>query len=501
MGGAKSMCPFLDHCDNAGSDFIEHFKTKVKTIVKAAAMDLTNKHITVVGLGISGKAVASFLIKQGAIVTVMDSASGDKVKKVAEKLKSMGALIELGKHNSRLFYDAELIVLSPGVPHTAKHFNEARDRGIPVIGEIELACRFISEPIIAVTGTNGKTTATTLLGEMLMKSGKKTFVGGNIGNPLIDYVDSKQKADCLVVELSSFQLDTIEHFRPDVAVLLNITDDHMDRYPNFKAYADSKARIFENQTSDDIAVLNGFDFNIEELSSRIKAKKVFFYQKDKASIRSKDYAIIEKQAVLSKPRISVHLGNSTGWIPDLSEFKPVGIHNLENASAAILAALAAGATKEGINSALKNFKGLAHRLEKVATINGVDFINDSKATNTDSVAKAMETFDQPQIVIMGGRDKDSDFQKLRSVVRKHVKHMILMGESAEKIYGILSDIVSAEFAISMKDAVQKAFEFSNPGDVVLLAPGCASFDMYSNYKERGEDFRCAVQLIDSRRAP
>jgi UDP-N-acetylmuramoylalanine--D-glutamate ligase len=334
-----------------------------------------------------------------------------------------------------------------------------------------------------------------------MKSGKEIFVGGNIGNPLIGYVDSKQKADCLVVELSSFQLDTIEHFRPDVAVLLNITDDHMDRYPNFKAYVDSKARIFENQTSDDIAVLNGFDHAIEEISSRIKAKKIFFYQKDKASVRSKDFAVIEKQTVLSKPCISVNIGQLKGWSPDLSEFRPVGIHNLENASAATLAALAAGATKEGINSALKNFKGLAHRLEKVASIKGVDFINDSKATNTDAVAKAMETFDQPQIVIMGGRDKDSDFKSLRHVVHKHVKHMILMGESAEKINGILSDIVDTEFAISMKDAVLKAFKAAAPGDVVLLVPGCASFDMYANYKERGEDFRHAVKMIDSRRSP
>jgi UDP-N-acetylmuramoylalanine--D-glutamate ligase len=464
-------------------------------------MELKNKHITVVGLGVTGEAVARFLIKRGAIVTVTDSGSGDQIKKTAEKLKSIGVLIEIGRHNLSLFYDTEFIVLSPGVPHTTKHLNEARSRGIPVLGEIELACRFISEPIIAVTGTNGKTTATTLLGEMLINSGKETFVGGNIGNPLIAYVDSEKKADCLVVELSSFQLDTIQHFRPDVAVLLNITDDHMDRYPNFKAYVDSKARIFENQTSDDIAVLNGFDHVTEEILSRIKAKKAFFYQKGKASVRSKYYALIEKKNVLSKPCISVHMGDSTGWMPDLSEFKPVGIHNLENVSAAILAALAAGATKEGIDSTLKKFKGLEHRLEKVATVKGIEFINDSKATNTDAVAKAMEAFEQPQIVIMGGRDKDSDFQRLRSVVRKHVKHMILIGESAEKIYGILSDIVDAEFAVSMKDAVLKAFKASAPGDVVLLAPGCASFDMYANYKERGRAFRRAVQWIDSWRSP
>jgi UDP-N-acetylmuramoylalanine--D-glutamate ligase len=495
------LCPVLDHCHNPGVGFTEHLKAKVKTIVIAMAMDLTNKHIAVVGLGITGEAVARFLIKRGAIVTVTDSGFGDQVKKAAEKLKTMGVMIELGGHSSQLFNDAELIILSPGVPHTLKHFNEARQKGIPVLGEIELACRFISEPIIAVTGTNGKTTATTLLGEMLMKSGKKTFVGGNIGNPLIGYVDSNQKADCLVVELSSFQLDTIEHFRPDVAVLLNITDDHMDRYPNFEAYVESKARIFENQTSDDIAVLNGLDQAIDKISSRIKSKKLFFYQKDKTSVKSTNYAVIEKNSFLSKPRISVHLENSEIWIPDLSEFQPAGMHNLENAAAAILASLAGGATKEGVHSALKNFKGLSHRLEKVATINGVEFINDSKATNTDAVAKAMETFEQPQIVIMGGRDKDSDFKRLRSVVRKHVKHLILMGESAQKIYDILSDIVNAELAISMKDAVLKAFAASVPGDVVLLAPGCASFDMYANYKERGEDFRCAIQMIDFRRSP
>lgn len=464
-------------------------------------MDLAKKRITVVGLGITGEAVASFLIKRGAIVTVTDSSSGNQLIKVAEKLKSMGVNIELGGHNPRLFNDSELIIISPGVPHTAKHFNEARDRGIPVLGEIELAYRFISEPIVAVTGTNGKTTTTTLLGEMLKKSGKKTFVGGNIGNALIDYVDSNQKADCLVVELSSFQLDTIEHFKPAVAVLLNITDDHMDRYPNFKAYIDSKARIFENQTPDNVAVLNGFDPAIIEMSSRIKAKKIFFYQKDRVQVRSKDFAIIEKKADLSKPVISVYMGNLVRWIPDLSEFSPIGIHNLENASAAILAALAAGGTTDGINSALKDFKGLPHRLEKVATINGVDFINDSKATNTDAVIKAIETFDRPQIVIMGGRDKDSDFHSLKSVVRNHVKHLILIGEAAEKIYGILSEVADAEFADSMGDAVKKAFEASAPGDVILLAPGCASFDMYSNYKERGEDFRRAVQRINSRRSP
>ncbi|MFO8083059.1 MAG: UDP-N-acetylmuramoyl-L-alanine--D-glutamate ligase [Desulfobacterales bacterium] len=460
-------------------------------------MELKNKHIAVVGLGITGEAVARFLIRHGAKVTVTDTASGNQVGKTAEKLNSMGVMTRLGGHDSQIFHDSDMIILSPGVPHTLNHFVQARERGIPVIGEIELACRFISEPIIGVTGTNGKTTTTTLLGQMLKNSGMKIFVGGNIGNPLIDYVDAKRKAQWLVVELSSFQLDTIKQFRPKIALLLNITDDHMDRYTDFNAYMDSKARIFENQTSEDFAVLNVSDPSVKRILPRVKAQHLLFGQQDAFSGISGDCAVIENTANSPKYRMTVHMGPTQNWKPRLSGFMPAGVHNLENASAAILAALAAGGTKSGIDSALANFKGLSHRLEHIADFNGVDFINDSKATNTDAVAKALETFANPQIVIMGGRDKDSDFQSLTKVVKKHVKRLILIGEATEKIHKIMDKVVETETADNMDDAVNKAYKASLPGDLVLLAPGCASFDMYDNYKQRGEDFRRAVNRLIS----
>ncbi len=459
-------------------------------------MELENKHITVVGLGITGEAVAGFLSRRGARVTVTDSASENRVGKIAEKLHAMGVATRLGGHYPEILHRSDLIILSPGVPHTLKDFDQAGKMGIPVIGEIELASRFISEPIVAVTGTNGKTTTTTLLGEMLANSGMKTFVGGNIGNPLIGYVDSGQKADCLVVEISSFQLDTIKEFRPRIALLLNITDDHMDRYNGFSAYVNSKARIFENQTSEDFAVLNASDSAVVRISSRIGAQRLFFGPKESIPDTSAGCAVIEKMTAVSQGRISVYVASTKGWVPELTGCGLVGRHNLENISAAVLGALAAGGTKEGIDYTLSNFRGLPHRLEFVAEHNGIKFINDSKATNTDAVAKALEAFSNPQVVIMGGRDKDSDFGKLTQIMRQRVKHLILIGEAAQAIYRVAADGIDTDFAESMRDAVAKAYQSSLPGDVVLLAPGCASFDMYDNYRQRGEDFRrCVFRLI------
>lgn len=460
-------------------------------------MELINKEITVVGLGITGISTARFLIRRGAKVTVTDTGTGSPVKKAAEKLNSMGVVTHLGGHDPRFFQCADMIVISPGVPHTLQHFNEARGKGIPVIGEIELAYRFISEPIIAITGTNGKTTTTTLLGEMLEKSGIKTFVGGNIGTPLIDYIDGQQKADWLVVELSSFQLDTIELFRPRIAVLLNITDDHMDRYAGFSDYVESKGRIFENQIPEDFAVANISDPSVRQILNLVNARQWPFGHKNAFKGTPRNCAVIDPKPGTSRSQISVHMNQKPEWQPYLAEFKPAGIHNLENASAAILAALAAGGSKEGINAALAGFKGLPHRLEYLAAFKGVDFVNDSKATNTDAAAKALETYSRPQIVIMGGRDKDSDFQRLTKVVKKHVKRLVLIGEASGKIKGILGDVVDTEIAENMHDAVAKAYKASSPGDLVLLAPGCASFDMYENYKQRGDDFRQAVNRLIS----
>jgi UDP-N-acetylmuramoylalanine--D-glutamate ligase len=456
-------------------------------------MNLKDKKIVVVGLGRTGLATAAFLHQQGARVLVSDTASEKELGDAGNNLRQLGVRMETGSHRAASFQNASLIVISPGVSHTIEPIVQAMDQGIPVIGEVELASRFIKEPIIAVTGTNGKTTTTELLGRMLKDSGLKVFVGGNIGNPLIEYVAKQKPAQIVVAEISSFQLDTITTFRPRVSVLLNITADHLDRYPNFEAYADSKFRIFKNQQVEDVAVLNGADPMIRAKTKRIKSQRLFF----------PSAAANEQGAVLNGKRILLNLNKLKKIGPeirnqeslDISKMHLYGQHNFENAAAASLAALAAGATLEGIQTTLNHFKGLAHRLEPVATINGVQYFNDSKATNVDGVARALECFSKPVLLIMGGRDKGSDFKALQGLVRKHAKALIVMGEAAEPIRSALGQFIPTKVAASMEKAVSTAYQNADPDDVVLLSPGCASFDWYGSYAERGDDFRAAVKKL------
>ncbi len=453
-------------------------------------MEIADKNILIVGLGKSGAASARFLKKQGAKVTVTDMADEQKLGLYLKELDGMNITMELGQHRIETFKQADLIVVSPGVPHTILPIKKAKEKGVAVVGEIELAARFIKEPIVAVTGTNGKTTTTKLLGEMLENSGIKVFVGGNIGNPLINYVEKEEKAQVIVAEISSFQLDTIDTFRPKVSVLLNITKDHLDRYPDFEAYVKAKGRIFENQREDDTAVLNGSDPLIRLLCENIKAKKVFFScdQDDAPGENGKDATVMGKKIII---RLA---GNGIRSI-DLSCMSLPGRHNKENISAACLAALAAGGTFEGIEHALKKFKGLSHRLEYVLAINGVSYFNDSKATNVDAVARALESFSAPVILIMGGRDKDNDFSALGDLVRLHAKKLIVMGETSEKIKSALASFVSINSASSMEDAVFQAYREAAAGDIVLLSPACSSFDMYNSYAERGEHFCRVVKKL------
>ena len=463
-------------------------------------MELTQKNIVVVGLGVTGVALARFLSNRGAAVIATDMASESDLGSRMQEFQAAGISLELGGHRSETFKKADLIVLSPGVSHTIKPVLEARDRGIPVIGEIELASRYIRQPVVAVTGTNGKTTTTELLGDMLKRSGLKVFVGGNIGNPLIDYAGGKQQADVIVAEISSFQLDTIETFNPRIGVLLNITADHLDRYPDFEAYAASKIRLFENQQADDIAVLNGSDPLVRALTENIKSRKLI-YPNPTAD---------EKGAILNNHSVTLHTDSfiSTAskirnpkseirnqYALDLSTFKLSGRHNLENACAAGLAALAAGGQPDAIQATLNQYQGSAHRMEYVATIDEVDFYNDSKATNVAAVMRAVECFSQPVILIMGGLDKSGDFTELRKVVPRHVKNLFVMGQAADQIRTALGDTVSTATVTSMKDAAQQAYQAGSPGDVVLLSPGCASFDMYDNYGRRGDDFKKSVATL------
>lgn len=455
-------------------------------------MKLAGKKIVVVGLGKTGIAVARFLKKREAAVVVTDMAAENKLASQVHTIQAMGIPMDLGGHRMETFKAADLIVLSPGVSHTIEPVVRARDRGIPVIGEIELASRFIRQPIVAVTGTNGKTTTTELLGDMLARSGFEVFVGGNIGNPLIDYVDGTQQADVIVAEISSFQLDTIESFRAQIGVLLNITTDHLDRYPNFAAYAAAKIRLFGNQQAGDVAVLNGADPLIRSLTGKIKARKLIYPN----PAPDEEGAILNEQHIaLRSDELAGKAGGRNLISIDIANIKLRGRHNLENACAAGLAALAFGARPQAIQDTLDHFKGSAHRLEYIDVINGVEFFNDSKATNVDAVMRAVECFKAPVVLIMGGLDKGGNFRELREAVSRHARKLIVMGRAADLIRKALEDIAATSAADSMADAVNQAYEAGNPGDVVLFSPGCASFDMYENYAQRGDDFRRAVEKL------
>lgn len=461
-------------------------------------MNLAQKNILIVGLGVSGIAAARFAKNKGANVTVTDIAGEKELAPYAPIAHNLGAAMELGRHNIETFERADLIVLSPGVPHTILPIKRAEAKGIPILGEIELAARFIREPIVAVSGTNGKTTTTELLGDMLKNSGLKIFVGGNIGNPLIDYADQGESAEIVVAEVSSFQLDTIDTFRPRVSVLLNISADHLDRYPDFEAYASSKGRIFENQQEGDAAVINVSDPLVRSISKGLKARKLPFYHQGNELDETREGAVISWGDSQTPPSITIHTKENPKISLDLSRINLPGLHNIENVAAASLAALAVGGTFAGVQSALNDFKGLSHRLEYVATINDIRFVDDSKATNVDAVARALEAFNKPVILIMGGRDKGGEFQTLKKLVHQHTKKLIIMGEARDSIKSALKDACTggAQTTSTMEDAVLLSYHAAVPGDIVLLSPACSSFDMYSSYAERGDAFCRAVDNLN-----
>ncbi len=478
-------------------------------------MELAGKEILVWGLGLSGFAAARFLRERGAIVTITDAAPAKRLGDYPQQLRALGIGLEPGVLEPKALEKAEMVVISPGVPHTLAPLEAARKQGIPVIGEVELAARFISEPIVAVTGTNGKTTTTELLGAMLAHSGMKVFVGGNIGLPLIEYVRQGKPADCLVVELSSFQLDTIHWFRPHVAVLLNISPDHLDRYPDFAGYANSKARIFENQKADDLAVLNGRDPAILDLAAagRIRGQTLFFNAQAQQAGAYADRDRLILNIPLSPPgpadkAISPGFGSGERMAPaswrkergaelslDLSRTGIKGDHNRENIAAAALAALAVGGDPDGVQKAINRFGGLPHRLQAVATVAGVRYYNDSKATNPDAVARALEGFSRPVLLILGGQGKNCDFGYLKDSVAAHVKAIVAIGETRAAIQKSFDGLVPVERAFDLPDAVARCHRLAAAGDAVLLSPACASFDMFSSYAHRGEVFCQAVRTL------
>lgn len=453
-------------------------------------MKLKGEKVLVVGLRRTGVASAKFLAMRGAQVTVTDKDKPESFKEEKRALRGLKVKYSLGEHKLKDFLQAKLIVVSPGVPLTIPELESARKAGIRIIGELELAYRFVKVPIIAITGTNGKSTVTSLIGEILKNEGKKVFVGGNIGNPLLNLALSKERVDFAVVEVSSFQLETIEVFKPSIALMLNITPDHLDRYPNMESYVQAKARIFMNQSESNWAVVN-FDDNLAMKSFEgAKSRLLGFSLNRKPATSSRtwvkgDVVFVELENNGSRCRLSI----------PLNDMKLAGLHNVENVCAAVSACVLAGASADSILKTINTFQGLAHRVQFVREVNGVRYFDDSKGTNVGAVEKSLTGFNSPVVLIAGGLDKGSDFTLLRPLLKKHARALILIGDAKEKMFKQLGDVVPTHFATDMKDAVRKASECAKRGDVVLLSPACASFDMFKNYAHRGEVFQEAVKEL------
>lgn len=449
-------------------------------------MELKNKRVLVVGLGKSGIAAALFLRGQGARVTVSDARSATALAKQITELLDAGVMVESGGHGLLTFRRQDLIVISPGVPLDTPEVKQAIGYGVPVIGELELASRFLKGRIVAITGSNGKTTTTTLIGKIFEDAGLPTLVGGNIGTPVIELAPQSTEESIDVLEVSSFQLETIEAFRPSIALVLNITPDHLDRHGSFENYAAMKARITENQQASDYLILNAEDKPTQMVAAKTKAQIFWFSSRRQI----KQGAFVHGESIFFLARE----GGRPEPVMPVGEIHLRGAHNVENVLAAVCAARLAGVEAEKIRASVAGFKAVEHRLEFVRQLQGVDYFNDSKATNVDAAIKAIEAFPSGIHLILGGKDKDSDYTVLSPLLRERVKAVYTIGSAAEKIERELHGVVKMVGAGTIDVAVREANRAAVPGDVVLLAPACASFDQFENYEHRGRTFR---QIVNS----
>jgi UDP-N-acetylmuramoylalanine--D-glutamate ligase len=452
--------------------------------MKLAAID--GKRVLVVGLGKSGRSAIDFCRRQGATVSVSDSSAAKPED--AEWLLQLGIAGEFGGHTPSFCLAADLILISPGVPHDLPIFQEARRAGIPVIGELALASRYLRTPVIAVTGTNGKTTVTTLIGDLLRAAGVRAFVGGNIGTPLTDYLMTEQKADWLVLEVSSFQLDAAADFRPEIALLLNLSPDHLDRYSTYDAYALAKLNLFANQGLNDVSILNGDDPDTARLADGLKNLRPGWENRRCLTFGKRLAGLSGAELNGTTVRL---VGDWLAGPEDIYELENTALSsspNLENAASAILAARAAGCRAAAIKQGLATFNPLPHRITVAAEVDGVRYINDSKATNIGAVQAALDAMTTPVVLIAGGRDKGGDYLLMADQVRDKVKAMLLIGEAREKMAAAFEGMTRVEMMDSLAQAVRRAHELASPGEVVLLSPACASFDMFSGYAERGRVF-------------
>jgi UDP-N-acetylmuramoylalanine--D-glutamate ligase len=447
-------------------------------------VELKNKRVLVVGLGKSGLAAARFLKDRGARVTVSDARPAMLIAELSDLL-DQGFMVEAGSHGLLTFRRQDLIVVSPGVPMTTPELMQVRAMGAHIIGELELGAEFLRGEVVAVTGSNGKTTTTTLVGEILKAAGRPTLVGGNIGLPMTALVADSMPSSWSVIEVSSFQLETVETFRPRIAMVLNITPDHLDRHGNFEAYAAAKARITEFQNAEDFLVLNGEDKETQMVAAKTRAQ-IFWFS---ARRPIKQGAFVHGESIFFIPQE----GANAEPVMPVSEIPLAGAHNVDNVLAAVCAARLAGVPIETIRCAVAAFKAVEHRLEFVRELDGVRYYNDSKATNVDATIKAIEAFSGCIQLILGGKDKNSDYRVLESLVRERVKTVITIGSAAEKIERQLNGVVKIESAEKLERGVAFAHGVAIKGDTVLLAPACASFDQFENYEQRGRVFKELVR--------
>jgi UDP-N-acetylmuramoylalanine--D-glutamate ligase len=415
---------------------------------------------------------------------VCDAKSEDQLRNEIPALLDRGITVETGKHGERTFRDQDMIVVSPGVPSDVAPLQHARRLGIPVIGEIELTARFLEGHIVAITGSNGKTTTTTLTGEIIASGGHKTLVGGNIGTPAITFVEHSSADTWVVLEISSFQLESIETFRPHISAILNITPDHLDRHGSMENYIAAKKRIFENQTAEDFAVLNADNEISHSLAAGLQPQVLWF---------SRQHSV-ERGAFLRGETIIYRDGRDVEIMP-VSEIELKGAHNVENVLAAVAMGMAAGIEPTAIRRAVKEFRAVEHRLEYVSTLRGVQYYNDSKATNVDATIKALQSFPANIHLILGGKDKGSDYSELNALIAERVKRVYTIGAAAAKIESQIGSAVPITSAQTLESAVRKAADLAVEGDVVLLAPACASFDQFPSYEHRGRVFKELVQSL------
>jgi UDP-N-acetylmuramoylalanine--D-glutamate ligase len=467
-------------------------------------MDLEGKKVLVVGIARSGVAAARLLASRRAMVIANDIKPESELGDAADELRKVGVMLSLGAHPESLFVNAELIVLSPGVPADLGPLESARHAGVEIISEPELAGRFLRGRMIGVTGSNGKTTVTTLVGELMRAAGAEVIVGGNIGTPLTSLIEKSAENTWTVAELSSFQLEMIDSLRVNIAVVTNITPDHLDRHGSFGDYVLAKYRMFKNQTADDWAVLNLDNRAVVEMviTYGLASSDVYF---SSGGCDSNPLNWGPASIYLRDGRICTTIVSDDGSeteVMAIDEIPVPGMHNVENVMAALAAVFCAMGTRAqdlpALTDAIKRFKGVEHRIEYVAEIDGIKFYNDSKATNVDSTVKALEAFERNIIVILGGKDKGSDYTVLAPLIRDRVKLVVLIGAASDKIAGQLQGAGPMTRAESMRDAVLKAMEVATAGDIVLLAPACASFDMFDNYEHRGRVFKEAVHDLASR---